>query len=275
MSARLVDPVELGNLVSAAAERPGASRTLFLDVDGTIAPLERAPAQARVLPGVPVALEQLAGAGWTIAVISGRPWADARAMVPVDPVLIYGSHGAEDETGRLISPMPPSLSARLEALLSSAAELAHRFPGVWAERKPAGMALHHRMLKPTRQDDWLRAREAWLAVQDTTGLESLAGRSVLELRPRGVDKGTVARRLLRSGAPSHVDPSVVAIGDDVTDEDLFAAVAGSGISIRVGLDRPDSAATFRLASPAAVELFLVQTARLARAGDSRSAEASP
>ena len=86
---------------------------------------------------------------------------------------------------------------------------------------------------------------------------------VVELRPAGASKGSAVGELMRVGPfPGRIP---LAIGDDVTDESMFAAINRlGGMTIRVGApDRPTEA-TYRIASPAAVRAWL---ATLARSGD--------
>jgi trehalose-6-phosphatase len=64
------------------------------------------------------------------------------------------------------------------------------------------------------------------------------------------------------------DDSLVGIGDDETDEDLFRALRGKGLSIRVAPPRTKSIALARLASPLGVQRFLLRLAELSERGDS-------
>jgi trehalose 6-phosphate synthase/phosphatase len=75
----------------------------------------------------------------------------------------------------------------------------------------------------------------------------LEGDKVIEIRPRGVNKGTVMPELMRVRIPGGL---VLAAGDDRTDEDLFAALPPDGVSLHVG-PRP-SRARYQLSSPAAL-----------------------
>jgi trehalose 6-phosphate synthase/phosphatase len=82
-------------------------------------------------------------------------------------------------------------------------------------------------------------------------LEAMRGSKVLEVRVRGLSKAlVVARALARAGD----DVAVLAIGDDRTDEDLFAALPPSALSVHVGGGA--TRAAFRLPDPAAVRRFL-------------------
>jgi len=244
--------------VHRAARRTGARRALLLDLDGTLAPIAPTPESARVPRATLQALRDLVAQGWTIAIVSGRPSSQVRGLIPVRAVRVFGSHGLEGSwtVGRATT-LSPSIRKRLALLARDGARLAATTPGARVERKPAGVAFHDRKVRPTRLRRWRDRLRAWLEEQNLEGLETLRGRRVLELRPTGVHKGNVATRLLeRSPTPEHADESLVAIGDDRTDEDLFKAIGKRGLTIRVGRAGVGTAARERLPSPISVERFL-------------------
>ena len=79
----------------------------------------------------------------------------------------------------------------------------------------------------------------------------IEGHKVVEVRQAAVDKGSVVREIVARAPEGAL---VVAIGDDRTDEDMFAALPPGGVAIRVGAG--DSAAPYRLDSPTAVRALL-------------------
>jgi trehalose-phosphatase len=82
-------------------------------------------------------------------------------------------------------------------------------------------------------------------------VELLAGDHVIEVRPHGLQKGRIAREVSASAPAGAV---FVGMGDDRTDEDLFAALPPDGVAIHVG-PRPSQAA-FWLSDTAAARRFL-------------------
>jgi trehalose 6-phosphate synthase/phosphatase len=125
-------------------------------------------------------------------------------------------------------------------------------PGAHVERKTAALAWHYRLADPefgSRQ-----AHELRMVLGDALSnqpLDVLEGKKVIEVRMRGISKAVVAHRLL----PGIQDPRrVVAIGDDRTDEDLFAALPEQSLTIVVGA--ASSRASQRLADFRAVRQFL-------------------
>jgi trehalose 6-phosphate synthase/phosphatase len=93
------------------------------------------------------------------------------------------------------------------------------------------LAWHYRLAD--REFGSLQARElrAHLAHMNTAPLEVVAGHQVVEVRPVGVNKSLV---LSHVETPEDGFGLVVAIGDDMTDEDLFAALPEDAVTVRVG-----------------------------------------
>ena len=86
-------------------------------------------------------------------------------------------------------------------------------------------------------------------------VEILAGNRVLEIRPYGVHKGRIIPPM---SAEREARTTIVAIGDDRTDEDLFAALPPNAISARVGPGA--TRARFRLDGTSAVRRVLQMVA---------------
>jgi trehalose 6-phosphate synthase/phosphatase len=104
--------------------------------------------------------------------------------------------------------------------------------GALFERKRTSLAWHYRLVDPDLADRQLAKLEhAMPAILAGHPVEILHGRMVREVRPLGVSKGLAVRHVLRHGPPPG---AIVAIGDDRTDEDMFAELPPSGVAIRVG-----------------------------------------
>ena len=82
-------------------------------------------------------------------------------------------------------------------------------------------------------------------------MELLEGHKVLEIRLRAVNKRAAVQLALADAPP---DTLALAIGDDRTDEDMFEALPGAAVTIRVG--KGATVAKLRLESPAQVLAFL-------------------
>lgn len=199
------------------------------DFDGTLAPIVNDPALAEVSREAVVALKTLAVMPQThVAVISGRPLADLAARTSeIHDLHLVGSHGSEFETGFVIplSGEARATHARLVAEMNRVAEVA---PGLSVEVKPAAVAFHYR--NASDKD----AVEAIAAVVAGPGswpdIHIRHGKKVIELSVLETNKGMALQRVRqRIGAAA-----VLFIGDDVTDEDAFATLAGPDIGVKVG-----------------------------------------
>ncbi|MEQ9507281.1 MAG: trehalose-phosphatase [Hyphomonas sp.] len=201
---------------------------LFLDYDGTLAPIQENPDTVFMSDyKIDILLKTEQRMGGALAVISGRDVRDLALRVP-DRIWRAGGHGAD------ICPpgqMPPEDSQPApEALVQAAEALCRKFYGVRLEKKGPVLALHYR-LNPNVGDVLAQAVGALLSGQETYCLQ--AGKMVLELRPFGVHKGMAVRGLMKQ-AP-FLDRVPVMVGDDTTDEDAMAVcLEMGGVAIRVG-----------------------------------------
>ena len=240
-----VAPERLAEVI-ATSERPVL---VGLDIDGVLAPIVDHADDAVLLDGIVEPLTRLAAAdGLVLAAVSGRTVESMQTFGLPDGIRLVGSHGME-EAGRPIDPLDATERARLDdlvALADAAAELAG--DGAWVEHKAASVAVH------VRQGDHASGERALERLTSETaaidGATSKAGSAVLELFARQASKGTAMSRLRdESGAAT-----AVFIGDDVTDEDAFAALVDGDVTIKVG--PADTIARFRLDDPDAVRAWL-------------------
>jgi trehalose 6-phosphate phosphatase len=194
-----------------------------VDFDGTLAPIVDDPAAARATPAATAAVARLAPLAGTVAIVTGRPAADAAsfaAVTDVPGVIVLGHYGMQRwERGELSTPaLPHGIStarAELPAVLSAAAAA----QGTYVEDKGEALAVHtRRAAEPQAELDRLRLPLAQLA--ERTGLALEPGRFVLELRPPGADKGRAITDLAAERAPG----AILFCGDDLGDRAAFAAV---------------------------------------------------
>jgi trehalose 6-phosphate phosphatase len=227
---------------------------LFLDFDGTLVELAEAPdaisISAEVAPLLARLGERLEG---RLAVVSGRSIADLEKHLECSGFAVSGSHGLElrlRDGSRIPLAAQHDLSGARERLERLAAEA----PGLLIEDKPFGIALHYRQAP----NEEARAMEVMAELARTTGLSLQQGKMVIELRPAGADKGDAVRALMAE--PDFAGARPLFVGDDLTDEDAFAAAASMGGSgILVGAGR-ESAARWRLPDVAAVIGWLGEAA---------------
>ncbi len=199
----MIDAAEAPAAIAARAPRAG----VFLDLDGTLAPIVPRPELSEVLPEIPPVLARLASRLDVVAVISGRPSEQVRDLLDVDGVRVVGTHGLEDE--------PPMAEEILDQLRAIAAAV-----GAWVEPKGAAAAVHFRGLEdPERAQAASAGRLDVIAT--THDLEIVPGKRILELAPAGRPRkgGSVERIAEERGLTA-----VLFAGDDVGDLDAFAAL---------------------------------------------------
>lgn len=210
------------------------ARVLLLDYDGTLAPFEVRPERAFPYPGVGDELERIMNGGRTrVVIVSGRRLDDLTPLLPWRrrPEL-WGTHGWERllPDGRRFATEPDQGTRdRLAAAEEQARALARE--GARVETKPASVAVHWRGL-PVLAVAKVRegVRRAWEPLAGVGGVELLDFDAGLELRAFGCNKRHAVQTVL-SETEAHAP--VAYLGDDVTDEDAFAAVKPRGLAVLV------------------------------------------
>lgn len=206
-----------------------AGAALFLDLDGTLAPIAARPQDVRPDPRRTRLLEQLkATLDGRLAVVSGRTLADVDRILEGCVTCVAAVHGLvrrDCEGGLHERPPHPGLAAATAALR----EFAARDSGLIVEEKGQSVALHFRLARHHAQGARAIARR--LAAE--TGLALQDGDMVEELRTPGPTKGDSVRAFMETPAFSASRP--IFVGDDVTDEHGFAEVARlGGVGVLVG-----------------------------------------
>jgi trehalose 6-phosphate phosphatase len=227
-----------------------ADTALFLDLDGTLADIAETPGEVGPVARRTRLLRALGQAvDGRLAILSGRAIADVDRILDGTVSAVAGLHGLDRRTadGRLhATPPHPALADARDCL----ATLARADRGLLLEDKGTSAALHYR-----------RSPQAGPAVIDCarrlarqTGLVLQEGHMVAELRTPGPDKGEALEAFMAEAPFAAGRP--VMIGDDLTDEDAFAAAeALGGHAILIGQPRR-SRARWRLDSPAALLAWL-------------------
>lgn len=213
--------------------RHAARRHLFLDYDGTLVPYTRHPRLAIPNKGLINLLSSLSADNRTeTTIISGRDCQTLETWFHDLPINLVAEHGASirlrDGSWKHEREIDQSWKPRIRPTMEL---FTQRSPGSMIEEKNHTMAWHYRNVDP--ELGFVRSRELLDNLHHllrNTPLNIVDGNKVIEVRMAGVDKGTVARKLLEE----HEYDFILAVGDDKTDEDMFRALADKAVTIKIG-----------------------------------------
>ena len=190
-----------------------------------------------------------------MALVSGRPLKDIDGIFAPLKLPAIGGHGAELRPavshGKVIRPLLPLLEERVRRQL-----LALATRGIIVEDKGYSLALHYR-LAPESGADLHRAVASIVAFLPNSAFELLPGKFVIEVKPTGFNKGTAVLELMEF--PPFKERKPIFIGDDITDETVFAIMPDvHGVGFSVGRIYPGVTGIFE--SPANVREWLARMA---------------
>jgi trehalose 6-phosphate phosphatase len=234
-----------------------ASRVaLFLDFDGTLAPIQADPANAQLSQEARDVLRRIAQQDFVFTtVISGRAVEDLYTRIRLDGIVYAGNHGLEI-FGRGLRFVEPAADARrdqMQRLSEALADDLQAVPGVIVEDKGLSASIHYRGAAeadvPAIEDAVryaVAAAGAWFRTQP--------GSKSIEIVPRtGWHKGAAVQWINRHLGENGLLP--IYLGDDYSDEDAFA-VLGDGVTVKVN-GAIATCARYRVPDPDAVYQFLL------------------
>ena len=245
-----------------SARLAGNPLILLLDIDGTLAPIAPRPELARVPDETRRILEELATTdGISVVFVTGRSAADGRRLAGVGAGWVIGNHGME-----VAAPDAPAESradvapfrAQVARAVSELGRIvdARGWSGVLVEDKRLTLSVHYRLADDR---DIAAITDEVTRVASELGLRVTYGKAVIELRPPiAVDKGTAAVELIDSLGAAGESSSILAAGDDRTDEDLFRVLRQEhprAVTVRVG-DHPETEAEFWVSDTEAMRELL-------------------
>jgi len=229
-----------------------ARLAIFTDFDGTLVDLAETPQDIEIATDLSERIQRtMADLDSAFAVITGRPITDIDRFLAPLTLPIAGAHGTERRRadGSLEAP-DQNLIEQIDAIENSLLPLVAAHPELLIERKPGTLALHFRQAPQLENACRIALHEA---IQDTENFGILEGKMVLEARPNGVDKGKALRAFMAEEPFAGRTP--IFIGDDVTDEDAFAAAQDlGGVGIKLG--QGETIAKMRIADVQSVHALL-------------------
>ncbi len=208
-------------------------RLIFLDYDGTLVPFQGVPDKAEPGNELLVLLEKLAADHRNeVVLLSGRNRLSLEKWFGQLGINLVAEHGAWVKERDREWRSPEWLTSDWKKELYPILELwVDRTPGSFVEEKDFSLVWHYRAVDPKLSN--VRAREVGNELSRLTAnfnLQVLEGSKVIEIKNAGINKGTVALGWISKGKWDFI----LAVGDDVTDEDMFRILPDTACSIKVG-----------------------------------------
>jgi trehalose 6-phosphate synthase/phosphatase len=244
-------PDELAAVLAAPDAGPLA---LLIAYDGTLVGFQRKPDAARPDHALRELLGDLAALpDLELHLVSGRRRAELERWFGDLPIGLHAEHGLwsrfPGQSAWQRRQDPPTWLADARPILEAAVR---DVPGSHVEVKDASLAWHWRAAAADLAEPRARRLAARLRrVLADAPAELVEGDHVLEVRPAGIDKGLIVRSILQA---DRIERALL-VGDDRTDEDMFAVARPGDLTVHVGPG--PSRAAFRLAGPAEVRGLLV------------------
>ena len=228
-------------------------RLILLDYDGTLVSFSEKPEETKPDDELLGLLKSLTLDDKNkVVIISGRDKKFLEKWFGSLDVHLAAEHGAwikrRKEDWETIRPLKNDWKEKLRPIIES---FVKQTPDSFIEEKDFSLVGHYR-----KSDAGLasanakRLRDALLSSASVLGLDVMEGNKAIEVKIAGITKGQAALIWILKKKWDFI----LAIGDDLTDEDIFAVMPDSGYSIKVGT-KP-SCAGFRIESPAEVRLLL-------------------
>src|SRR5450432_2926343 len=206
---------------------------LLLDIDGTLLDLAPTPREVWVPPGLAKTLNRLLQkTSGALALVSGRSLNDIDLIFAPEQFPAVGGHGAEmrlSTDSEAVATHAPPMDKELKRRLAAIAKLS---PGILLEDKGYSLALHYR-LAPHAEKAIYEAVSLIRADLPNAPIEVLPGKCVCEIKHSGFNKASGVVELMTHQPFRGRLP--IFIGDDVTDESVFAIMPDlDGLAFSVG-----------------------------------------
>lgn len=233
--------------------RGAAALHLLLDYDGTLVPFAAVPEGAAPDAGLLPLLRALVDRPRTrVTVVSGRDRATMDLWLGGVPGLLrYAEHGRWRHDGASWRERVGSDGAWIDAARPSLLAMAAERDGAFVEEKGRSLVLHHRRVVDAEKSRWVEAVAERARRIAPRGVRVELGNGVVDVRDDALTKAVAAIDALTERGEGE---RIAAFGDDRTDEDMFRALGGEGLTVCVG-DGP-SIARYRVPDPAGVRALL-------------------
>jgi len=219
--------------ILVADYRKSRKRLLFMDYDGTLVSFKDKPSDAKPDEVIDLIRRLSKKEENEVVIISGRDKDTLKRWFKGLDIGIIAEHGVwikeRMKRWRTIEQLKGDWKKEIRPLLEYYVD---RTPGTFIEEKDYSLVWHYRKANPTLGN--VRSNELQHELLQFTvsyNLGVLQGNKVIEIKNGGINKGRAALQWI----PKKKWDFILAIGDDVTDEDTFDALPENAYSIKVGL----------------------------------------
>lgn len=233
---------------------------LFLDYDGTLAPIVDDPKLTKISPTLHELLLALSNK-ITVGIISGRQLEDVRRLINIDSLVYAGNHGFE-----IAGPQALNIDQNwgqehiqhIQQAFENFKTQLGNIPGILIENKQYTLSIHYRKVKVSAIAEIEKTIEQYVA--ENRHLKLLGGKKIFEVRPNiNWNKGEALKYFMSSLQIDQGTVMPIYIGDDVADEDAFASIHAFGVGILVADRLRLTHADFLLSNTDEVEQFIKET----------------
>ncbi|RPH52455.1 MAG: trehalose-phosphatase [Planctomycetota bacterium] len=208
---------------------------ILSDLDGTLIPFAPTPEEARIDVELLELLRNLSALpGVTMTVVSGRSKESLDRLLSGAPeISLVAEHGGWKRAKGAWQATLELTPASLDGIARELEKIASHHAGALVERKTWSVTIHHRQVRPSEKAELeietAAAVDAWLSAHP--GFERLDGAEVVEVRPVRLRKSSAVPWMRELAGPGS---RLIALGDDLTDEDMFQALSAGDEGILVG-----------------------------------------
>lgn len=238
-------------------------RLIILDYDGTLRGFVKTPSALAAAPPVRVwrILKQLVDTpDTTTAVVSGRPYKTLARWFVGLPLKLAAEHGAWVRYGRSWQHIDTNFKKDKKRIRAIMQETVDRTAGSEIEEKDYAMVWHYVNVEPDlAYKRMVELRQALVSELADDSLSVHQGHNIIEVKPRKVSKGAVVRELLEK----YPSDFILCIGDDYTDEDMFAELENNDSAVTIKVGNGATKARFQLEKPVNVLSLLNECAPVA------------
>jgi trehalose 6-phosphate synthase/phosphatase len=220
------------------------NRLILLDYDGTLVDYHRAPHEATPPEQLLLTLMRLnASPDTRLVIITGRAYADIDRFIGYRSIDLVAEHGAMVRENGQWKELVQDNGTWKQVIHPIMDRFVTACPGSFIEEKRFSLAWHYR--NASGESGFAVSRELIEALQarlPALGLKITDGNKVIEIKKKDIDKGRGTKYLLNG----HPYDFILSVGDDRTDEDMFAVLLNNPHAFTIKVGTGESLAKYRL-----------------------------